>query len=413
MSFDPVSVWARHRPLRGPLHPNLATVERMMKSTSILTLASLSLLWPALAGEYQPPLNTSDGFAVPQPGHRFEFPRDYGSHADFAIEWWYLTGHLYSEQNRRFGFQATFFRRTGPLSTNKADGPAGAALFGHGELHLAHMALLDVGGQQFIHEERLNREGWDAAASSHTLDVRNGNWSLRLDTNNATTVLVLQGSVRAEAAFSLKLIPAKPLVVFGREGVSRKGAALTAASYYLTFPRLQASGQVTVQGQPLAVHGQVWMDHEISSSQLDRDQAGWDWTGIQLKDGREIMAYRMRKKDGRTDPFSTLAWVDAQGAVTHFGPDRFTWSAARTWKSRRTGGVYPVETQLTTIDPANGQSVTFTLEPLCLDQELSGALGGVSYWEGACRVLNGSRQEVGSAYLELTGYTGDLSDHFR
>jgi predicted secreted hydrolase len=209
------------------------------------------------------------------------------------------------------------------------------------------------------------------------------------------------------------LIPTKPLVIFGREGVSRKGADLTAASYYLTFPRLEVSGEVTLQGRPQAVRGQVWMDHEISSSQLDRDQAGWDWAGIQLNDGREIMAYRMRKKDGSTDPFSTLAWVDRQGALTHLGPDRFTWSAGRTWKSRSTGGVYPVETKLTTIDPANGQPVAFTLEPLFPDQELSGALGGVSYWEGACRVLNDKGKEVGSAYLELTGYAGDLGERFR
>jgi predicted secreted hydrolase len=275
------------------------------------------------------------------------------------------------------------------------------------------MAVLDVHGQRFIHEERLNREGWDASASSQTLDVRNGNWSLRLATNTPETVLLLRGSVRAEAAFALELTPAKPLVVFGDEGVSRKGAALTAASYYLTFPRLQASGKVTLQGRSQTVHGEVWMDHEISSSQLDRDQAGWDWAGIQLNDGREIMTYRMRKKDGRTDPFSTLAWVDRHGALTHFGPDRFSWSAARTWKSRNSGATYPAEAKLTTTDPANGQTVTFTLEPLFPDQELSGPLGGVSYWEGACRVLTEKRQVVGSAYLELTGYAGDLNERFR
>ena len=64
-------------------------------------------------------------------------------------------------------------------------------------------------------------------------------------------------------------------------------------------------------------------------------------------------------------------------------------------------------------DPATGQPVTFTLEPLFLEQELGGALGGVPYWEGACRVLNGKGQEVGLAYLELTGYAGDLSERFR
>jgi predicted secreted hydrolase len=125
------------------------------------------------------------------------------------------------------------------------------------------------------------------------------------------------------------------------------------------------------------------------------------------------MAYRMRKKDGSTDRFSTLAWVDQRGAVMHLGPDRFAWSSGRTWKSRNSGGVYPVETKLSTVDPASGQRVTFTLEPLFPDQELSGTLGGVSYWEGACQVLNEKGVEVGSAYLELTGYAGDLNERFR
>ncbi|MFM9952774.1 MAG: hypothetical protein ACKVVO_01835, partial [Opitutaceae bacterium] len=40
----------------------------------------------------QIPLTTADGFAVPQPGHRFTFPRDHGNHPDFKIEWWYVTG---------------------------------------------------------------------------------------------------------------------------------------------------------------------------------------------------------------------------------------------------------------------------------------------------------------------------------
>ena len=48
--------------------------------------------------------------AIARPGYQFDFPRDYGSHPDFKIEWWYVTGHLKSEDDRRFGYQATFFR---------------------------------------------------------------------------------------------------------------------------------------------------------------------------------------------------------------------------------------------------------------------------------------------------------------
>ncbi len=364
------------------------------------------------AAEFQPPLKTADGFAVPQPGRRFEFPRDHGSHPNFKIEWWYVTGHLFGESDRRFGFQATFFRRAGPALTNGSPLTAGSELFGNGELHLAHMALLDVSGERFIYEERLNRVGWDAGSSTNTLAVHNGNWFLRLGTN-ASASLSLQGSIRGEAAFSLELTPTKPLVIFGEKGVSRKGASPTASSHYLTFSRLAVAGEVTLAGRKQSVRGQAWMDHEISSSQLDDDQAGWDWASLQLNDGREIMAYRLRKKDGRTDPFSQLAWVDAQSRVTNRNSTQFTWSTVRTWKSPATAGVYPVHVKLTTTDPSNGQSVSFTLEPIILPQELNGGLGGIPYWEGACHVLNEKAERVGSAYLELTGYVGSLADRFK
>ena len=396
------------------LPPNLSPASpRPLKIWLLAALWTFSaMLLPLTAVESIPPSTTSDGFAVPQPGRRFEFPRDHGSHPEFKIEWWYITGHLYDTQERRYGFQATFFRRAGPRPTHDLSSTPAPAFFGHHELHLAHMALLDVPGKRFIHEERLNRAGWDADASIDTLAVRNGNWSLRLGARSNDS-LALQGTIRTEAAFSLDLTPVKSLVVFGENGVSRKGASPTASSHYLTFPRLSVSGHLTLDGREQAVHGQAWMDHEISSSQLDDDQAGWDWASLQLEDGREIMAYRMRKKDGSTDPFSTLAWVDAQGEVTHLDHEQFSWTALRTWKSPATGGVYPLPVRIATTDPVSGELVNFILEPLFLEQELTGVLGGVAYWEGACRVLDDQAQEVGSAYVELTGYVGNLTERFQ
>ena len=105
------------------------------------------------------PKQTPEGFAVPQPGTRFTFPRDHGSHPDFALEWWYLTGHLYETNGARYGFQATFFRRASPRSTAPSAATPG---FGDDQLYLAHMALLDAQTGEFRHQERLNRAGWDA-----------------------------------------------------------------------------------------------------------------------------------------------------------------------------------------------------------------------------------------------------------
>ena len=57
--------------------------------------------------------------------------------------------------------------------------------------------------------------------------------------------------------------------------------------------------------------------------------------------------------------------------------------------------------------------VSLRLEPLAEAQEQTGALGGTAYWEGACRVLDDQGKDIGSAFLELTGYSGDLSAKFK
>lgn len=358
-------------------------------------------------GAQEPMLKTAEGFALPQPGRKFEFPRDHGSHPEFKIEWWYVTGHLYAGTERRFGFQATFFRQANAQSGEEHP------QFQHRQMHLAHMALLDVKAGRFLHQERLNRAGWDAAADETMLAVRNGNWSLRMEVAEQQ-VMKLKGTVGGEAQFDLELRPAKPLVFFGKDGVSRKADGPTAASHYLTFTRLKTKGRLSFGEEVLEVTGESWMDHEISSSQLDPDQAGWDWAALQLKDGREIMVYRMRRKDGTMDKHSTLAWIDAGGSVQHRGTEAFTWKELGHWRSPVTRANYPIRVEVATIDPSTGKTLRFKLEPLAEAQEQTGAMGGTAYWEGACRVLDGdSGAELGSAFLELAGYTGDLAGQFR
>lgn len=116
---------------------------------------------------------------------------------------------------------------------------------------------------------------------------------------------------------------------------------------------------------------------------------------------------------GGTSPFSQLAWVDRKGKVMHFNSTRFEWKTEQTWTSPATGAEYPVQAHITTTDPATNQRVAFTLKPLMLEQELTGRLGGIAYWEGACRVLNEKGEDVGSAYMELAGYVGRLADRFK
>lgn len=215
----------------------------------------------------------------------------------------------------------------------------------------------------------------------------------------------LVGGIYGDARFTLTLTPTKPLVLFGDAGYSRKGAAPTAASYYLTFSRLAVQGELRLDGVELVVSGLAWMDHEYSSSQLDENQVGWDWLSAQFDDGRELMFYRLRTRDGGTDPASTLTWIARDGTPTR-APYR--WEPLTTWESPHSGAIYPQRIRLTTRDPESGLERVFLVEPFHPDQELDGRLGGVTYWEGACRVLSPEGLVLGSAYLELTGYDEPL-----
>ena len=328
-------------------------------------------------------------WAFPREGYSYQFPRDHGSHPDYKIEWWYITGHMESAEDQ-FGFESTFFR-IGQEKTN--------------DIHLAHMAITDVKNQAFYHEERLNKEGWNAFSESGDLDLKNGNWTLKRSVNNE---FMLNFSVKADYLIKLKLTPKKQQVIFGENGISKKGHAETAASHYITFSRLDVSGTITSSKKDIPVSGSAWMDHEISSSQLDENQVGWDWVSVQLDDNREIMAYILRNKDGSISNFSKLVWVGENGELTHQGPEAFKWIQNGKYKSKETGAVYPINPSFITTDPKNKNKRKFTIIPLMDEQEIPGKIGGVPYWEGACKVANEKGKIIGKAYLELSGYSGDL-----
>jgi len=344
-----------------------------------LVAAGAALVWA------QAPLMTAEGFAVPQAGKTFSFPRDHGSHPEFKLEWWYVTGHLYAEPTggRRLGFQATFFRQAAPDKSM--------------QLHLAHMAIIDVATGKFLPPR---------AAESLGLGRRLGGGYARCAAGELVAAAErscgrgrrgadrIARGVQAEAALALTLMPAKPLVVLGENGVSRKGAAPTAASYYSRFHGCEQRAKLHSARRNSRCRARLgWITRSAAVS-LIRTRVGWDWVSVQFTDQRELMMYRLRTRDGGADPASSLTWVDAAGKPVK---QKFSWEVLETWKSPATGAVYPSRVALATTDPATGAAVRYTLEPLARDQELPGRLGGIAYWEGACRVRDAAGKEVGSA----------------
>jgi predicted secreted hydrolase len=264
-----------------------------------------------------------------------------------------------------------------------------------------HLALTDERGRRFVYDERFAREALGmGSASARVLDVRADGWSLR---GSSPFVLRAQSE---RVGVSLVQVAEKPPAVHGRGGVSVKGSCATCASHYYSMTRLRTSGVLRYGGRVLRVRGLSWMDHEFGSDELQRDQVGWDWFSIQLDDRREIMSYRLRRKDGSVVAESSGSLIDARGAVRYLPRSGVVVDANGTWTSPHTGGVYPSGWRVR----VPSARVDVALVPVLADQELAGTAGGVSYWEGAVDVRDtATGRRLGAGYVELTGYAGPIS----
>ena len=346
---------------------------------------------------------TDEGYRIPTEYPKFNFPQDHGSHPEFRIEWWYITGHLTDSDLDRYGFQATFFRYA-----LKPNATAGSSSFGNEHIYMAHMALSDIENKKFYHEERLNRDGWDAFCSTNKMMMQNGNWTLNQSENKT---IFLNATIQEDIDLKLTLDPTQPHVIFGENGLSKKGKDPSACSWYITYPRMQVTGNMILNNKIINLKGEAWMDHEISSSQLSKTQVGWDWLSVRFEDESELMLYILRDQDGKPDPYSKLIWINENGQLTHMGPDSFKWKSKRSWYSKKSDSNYPVENTLSGTKP-NGEKFELHIVPLFDQQELTGELGGIAYWEGACDIYE-NNTKTGEAYMELTGYNESLESQLR
>ena len=307
------------------------------------------------------------GLAYPlvTPGFKIEFPRDHGAHPDYRQEWWYVTGWLKTESGQDLGFQITFFRARPDIQT------ANPSSFTPRQVILAHAAISDPRHGRLRHDERAARTALGLAGSKQGItEVWVDDWKLDLSATGYRTRIMAR-----DFSLELEFEPRGPMVLQGENGFSRKGHRPQEASYYYSWPQLAVTGFANGS----KVTGTAWLDHEWSSQYMAADASGWDWCGINLDDGKSLMAFRMRGKDG--------------GVA--YAPPGVSFEVLKTWKSPRTGTAYPVSMMV---------NKELRLVPLMDDQELDArASTGTIYWEGAVTAYRGEAR-VGRGYLELTGY---------
>lgn len=266
----------------------------------------------------------------------------------------------------------------------------------------AHFSVTDVSGGTFRHFLKSSRGAFGEAGFSVPSDAEPRmawleGWELRQES---------PGHFRLKAEdkgrkIDITLVQEREPLIHGKDGISPKSSQPDHASHYYSLTRLKASGMVSIGGKGHPVSGHVWFDHEWATNSLAPDEAGWDWSGLHLSDGSDLMLFRIRDKEGHSS-FLSGTLREADGRVSPVTD--LSMVPAGEWKSPHSGGRYPAGLEI----GIPSQGIRIFLKPRLADQEL--LLPPFAYWEGAV-TARGTRNGLpieGEGYLELTGYGGEI-----
>jgi predicted secreted hydrolase len=356
------------------MNPHSLISRRRVAALLAAALSSSNMPTAGGAQSARPAVVNAPAPDAPRP---IEFPRDSGPHDDALTEWWYYTGHLFTEAGDKYGFEYVIFR----------------AFRGDREGFVSHFAVTDNPADEFSFAQQIvGAEG--VRGDRATMDLAVNGW----------TMLGAGGQDRLRAVIpgygiNLKLEPGKPPALHEGDGYIDYGNGTH--SWYYSRTRMPIVGVLRVGEENLSVTGSGWMDHQWGNFTTFED-GGWDWYAVQLDDETEVMLYVIHDGQG-TELIVDGSLVAADGTLTVLEEGDFRVTPTGEWTSPATGTTWPQGWQLE-VDSAE---LRLDVAPTMPDQELDTRFTtGIIYWEGQSVVAGtkAGRPIAGNAYVELTGY---------
>jgi predicted secreted hydrolase len=227
---------------------------------------------------------------VDAPGPVFvDLPSDQALHANPPMaEIWYVTCVVDGEGPRRYGVQA--------ILTSSISG----RLF-------ASLSMVELGTQHQWHAIDRFDQG-SASVSTEQLAVLMPTASLSGTTDEMTFHVEIAGNTA-----DLTLGRQYPVLYNCGTGLF---PYFHGPTHQYAFPGLAVSGTITVDGQPLHVHGGGWYDRQWSAS---RDAFGtkqpFTWFGLCLENGHNLSVWNTTGPDGGGKIWATVVQPDGKHSV--------------------------------------------------------------------------------------------------
>lgn len=347
-----------------------------VRSFFLCTFMALALPTVVVAQSFAGLGSDAEGFATPERGYVFQFPKDHGAHPAYRIEWWYLTANLQDAEGTAYGLQWTLFR--------SAMAPEERAGWDSPQLWLGHAAVTTPTAH-FVAERRARGGIGQAGVVADPFEAWIDEWHM----TGADMQQMRLAAAGDDFAYDMQLSAKGPLIFHGEDGYSQKSGS-GRASYYYSQPFFEITGTLTLPEGPVEVTGQAWLDREWASQPLGASQVSWDWFSMAFEGGARLMGFTLRDSAG--PDYTAATWIEPDGRTTAFPDGAFF--AEPLAQSDVAGRRIP--TRWRAVLPDKGVDVTVqAINPQAW------MATSIPYWEGPV-ILSGSH--TGRGYLEMTGY---------
>tara|TARA_Y100001936_G_scaffold22325_1_gene19754 strand:+ start:354 stop:1448 length:1095 start_codon:yes stop_codon:yes gene_type:complete len=295
---------------------------------------------------------------------------------DNRLEWWYHNGHLEDENGEKWGFHFVIFKSQNSDKDN----------------YVAQMSITDINTGEVFQLARADK-GLNNTYLNNLGTIFISDWKYTIGPEPGQfEISIFTDDIDLNLYFDSFQEP----MLHNKIGWFETSLGY---SYYYTWPRQKTTGTIKIKNKKLSVKGESWFDHQWGDFFVPGKPAGWQWFGIMLDNGDNIMISQSRDTKGNVELlYGTYQMKN--GSVSHIN-DGIKIEVVDDWYSSKTDTIYPSGWKIN----IKKMNLNFTIKPDILDQEIYEGLPPTqTYWEGKSTVFDNNYNDIGNAFVELSGY---------